>query len=489
MDLLDVASRLLGSRAGGPLLTLGNRLLFIDSVRRLLVQWADRWLQLPLAQRAIQPAHGLRIARERRLLALAILHTVDRLVTRRALSAQVTRVALELWAREALMPAGKQAAGQLFEAKHGCGPPWFLVISPGHACNLHCPGCYANSGSEAKLPWETLDRIITNARELWSIPLVVFSGGEPLAYQSQGLGILDAAEKHPECMYLVFTNGTLIDQATASHMARLGGMTPAVSVEGMCECTDQRRGDGIFDRVLGAMANLRQAGVPFGISVTVTRSNCEEVLSDEFLDFFFKEQGAFYGFFFQYMPIGRRSTLDRMPTPAQRVELWRRSWEVIKKKHIFLFDFWNSGPLVQGCVSAGREGGYVHIDWNGNVMPCVFAPYSVANIHKVFAQGKSLNDVWQAPFFQAIREWQRGYGYGQGEPTSQGNWLRPCPIRDHHRLFREWVDQCQPEPEDEAARRALSDEAYYKGLVAYGIEVGEYSQEIWENQYVSAGGA
>ena len=37
-------------------------------------------------------------------------------------------------------------------------------------------------------------------------------------------------------------------------------------------------------------------------------------------------------------------------------------------------------------------------------------------------------------------------------PSKHADWLRPCPFRDHHRLFREWVDVHQPEPED--GRRA-----------------------------------
>jgi radical SAM protein with 4Fe4S-binding SPASM domain len=333
-----------------------------------------------------------------------------------------------------------------------------------------------------------VDRIIGEAKSLWGIPLVVFSGGEPLAYRSQGKDVIDLMQGHRDCMYLMFTNGTLIDRDMAERMAEIGSLTPAISVEGLRERTEERRGQGTFERILGAMDQLRRVGVPFGISVTVSRDNCDEVLSDEFLDLYFGEQGAFYGFLFHYMPIGRSSTLEWMPTPEQRMALWRRSWDVIANKKIFLFDFWNSGPLVQGCISAGREGGYIYIDWNGKVMPCVFAPYSVANIQEAYAQGQTLNDIWQAPFFQAIRQWQREYGYGQ-EPCAQGNWLRPCPIRDHHALFHQWVQQHAPEPENDAAQEALLDGEYCRGLAAYGRGVQECSQPIWEQPYLGEEGA
>jgi MoaA/NifB/PqqE/SkfB family radical SAM enzyme len=317
------------------------------------------------------------------------------------------------------------------------------------------------------------------------VGLFVFSGGEPLLYRSQGRDILDVVETHSNCLYLMFTNGTLIDRAMANRLAQLGNLTPAISVEGTRRRTDARRGDGVFDRALGAMAHLRQAGVPFGISVTVTRDNADEVLSDAFLDFFFEEQGAFYGFLFHHMPIGlgAREALERVPTPQQRMQLWRRTWDVIESKRIFLFDFWNSGPLVHGCVSAGRERGYLYIDWSGKVMPCVFAPYAVADIHQVYARGGTLQDVWEAPFLRAIRRWQRQYGYGRESPSAQGNWLRPCPVRDHYALFRHWVERHRPEPEDEAAGRVLTDEHYTQTMVAYGEELEALSQPVWEQEY------
>jgi len=229
---------------------------------------------------------------------------------------------------------------------------------------------------------------------------------------------------------------------------------------------------------------MRSVGVPFGISVAVTRRNCDEVLSDEFLDFFFHKQKAFYCFFFQYLPIGRNSDLDNMPTPEQRVSFLHRSRDVIARQKLFLVDFWNHGPLVKGCIAAGREGGYLHIDWNGNVMPCVFAPYSAANVHDVFARGGNLNDIWKTPFLQAIRQWQKTYGYAQPQPSPEANWLRPCPFRDHHGLFRSWVDMYKPEPQDDAARESMLDDGYRESMVQYGLDLGSLVDEIWEAEYL-----
>ena len=487
MNFLPVGGQLLRSRFSSPLFTVSSKLVYNDALRQRLVRGADKWLSAQLgADNRLSPA-GHRFAEERWLIARAVLHTVDRLIARRAISPQVTGVITKLWGRALSLMIAPSPAWQRFQAENGCRPPLLITVSPGHACNLHCTGCYANSGPDtAKLPWAILDRIVTEAKALWGIPLVTFSGGEPLAYRSEGQDVLDIVQKHADLLYLMFTNGTLIDKETAARLARLGNLTTAISVEGLRQRTDAWRGAGTFARVLQAMDNLRAAGVPFGISVTVTRANCQEVLSDEFLDFFFAQQGAFYGFLFHYMPIGRHASLEAMMTPEQRIAFWRRTWEVVTGKRIFLMDFWNFGTMVQGCISAGREGGYIYIDWNGKVMPCVFAPYAVADMQQVYAQGGTLNDVWRAPFFKAIRQWQREYGYGRPEPSPASNWLRPCPMRDHHGTFRQLLSRYQPEPEDEAAGEVLADGEYCANLVAYGQHLEEISQEIWEKEYLAS---
>ncbi|HUT15562.1 MAG TPA: radical SAM protein [Anaerolineae bacterium] len=474
-------------RASGLLREAANWLLYHDAVRRPVVRAVDWWLGIRF--RPSHDHHAARgaITRQRRLVYRAIVHTMDRVLGERLLSPHVARVITGLWG-ETLLSWGRQPAVQRFRQEHGCDPPWFLVISPGYACNLRCPGCYADSGpGQGILGWSVIDRVVTEAKALWGVRLFVLSGGEPLLYRSEGKGILDLVEKHSDCLFLMFTNGTLMSADVVTRLSRLGNLTPALSVEGMREQTDGRRGVGVFDRILVAMADLRKAGVPFGISATVTRSNCEEILSDKVLDYFFGDQGAFYGFLFQYTPIGRGAEFDLVPSPEQRTQLWRRSWEVVAEKRLFLLDFGNHGPLVEGCIAAGRERGYLYIDWNGKVMPCVFAPYSAANINQVYANDGTLNDVWETPFFEAVRQWQRDYGYGHEALSPAGNWMHPCPFRDHHELFQQWIERYELEPEDEAARAAVTNREYGKAMIACGMRNLESSQEIWDKDYLGRG--
>ncbi|MEO0131026.1 MAG: radical SAM protein, partial [candidate division WOR-3 bacterium] len=263
-----------------------------------------------------------------------------------------------------------------------------------------------------------------------------------------------------------------------------GNVTPAISVEGFKETTDKRRGEGAFEKILGVMERLKRNKVLFGISLTATRYNCEEILSDEFIDFFFFKMGAAYGWLFHYMPIGRDADPGLMPSPNQRVWMWQRSWEIVKKKKVMLADFWNHGTTSHGCIAGGREGGYFHINWHGDCAPCVFFPYAVSNIIDIYNQGGTINEVLFTPFFKRIREWQKRYGFLSGGKAS-GDWLRPCPIRDHFLTAKKMIEEYGARPIDYAPEENLRAEEYVEKMANYDKELENLTKPIWENIYLN----
>ncbi|HHE05044.1 MAG TPA: radical SAM protein [candidate division WOR-3 bacterium] len=363
--------------------------------------------------------------------------------------------------------------------------PTFITLSPTQKCNLACVGCYAASSNKTfvTLDWDTVDRIMYEKRKYWGSHFTVISGGEPLLYESQGKTIFDLFEKYHDTFFLMYTNGTLIDKDVANKLAELGNVAPAISVEGFEEKTDTRRGKGVFQKILDAMDNLSDAGVIYGISLTATRNNVEEIVSDKFIDFFFEERDAAFAWMFQYMPIGRGPSFDLMITPEQRRQLWFQERHLIKDKGIFFVDFWNGGPISDGCISAGRKGGYLYIDWHGNVMPCVFVPYSVGNIKTdFFDKGKTIDDVLQTPLFMELRKWQENYSYKKPAPEA-GNEIVPCPIRDHHLDFHKIVEKTKATPVGITTERAFRDEVYIKDLAEMGRKAAEATNDIWEKEY------
>jgi MoaA/NifB/PqqE/SkfB family radical SAM enzyme len=265
-------------------------------------------------------------------------------------------------------------------------------------------------------------------------------------------------------------------------MGELGTVSPAISLEGFETETDARRGKGVYKKILQAFESLRRHGVPFGVSVTPTRENWDVITSDEFIDFCFEQEGAVYCWSFQYMPIGSSPELDLMLTPEQRFELLKRTHHLIFDKQVLFADFWNSGIASYGCISAGRADGHFHIDWNGDITPCVFVPYAVDNIYSIYDRGGNLESIQEAPFFKRIQSWQDEYGFKQ---SAEGvhNWLCPCPMRDHFSTLRQAALETGARPLNRAAADALSNPGYQRALEAYADRYKQMSAPVWDDQF------
>lgn len=230
------------------------------------------------------------------------------------------------------------------------------------------------------------------------------------------------------------------------------------------------------------MDNLRKHGVPFGVSITATRFNANLLMSEEFYDYYFDELGASYMWIFQYMPIGRGVDVDLMPTPEQRTAMFRMWQKCLKDKEYFVADFWNSGIVSDGCIAYGRPGGYIYIDWNGNIMPCVFVPYYVDNIFEIYKRGGTISDALFSEFFKRGREWQFEYGYEFGKTPK--NWLMPCSIRDHYKNFKYNIAKEEVKPEDENAKVAIKDIGYEKKMIEYDERLRKLTEKIWKEEFL-----
>jgi len=463
-------------------LSLANAVLTNDTLRRKALKIGEKQLYHILLEKNAS-ARPERVQEDKYFILRNMFYSIDKAMENENISPAVRKSLLKILIGKILLEDNE--ARRNFKKQYGFGAPTFLLISPTKRCNLHCIGCYASSSSAnaEHLNFQTFDRILNEKRDLWGSYFTVISGGEPLMWKSDGKDLLDIVEKHSDNFFLMYTNGTLINDTMARRMAESGNITPAISVEGLEKETDARRGHGVHKRILRAFEHLHNHGVPFGISITAMKQNAEFVLSDEFMDFYFEEQGAVYGWIFQYMPIGRKYALDLMVTPEQRRWMYEQEQHLIRNKKLFIADFWNSGAVSNGCISAGRTGGYFYIDWNGNCMPCAFYPYTVCNICDIYNKGGNLNTALMNPFFESIRKWQKDYGYMK--PADQvGNQICPCAIKDHYRDALKTIKETNANPADKAAAEALKDQEYEDGLIAYGDRVQKLTEDIWEKQYI-----
>ncbi len=332
---------------------------------------------------------------------------------------------LDAGAREAifqnlLFNASLKGSAIQKEAKEreGCNIPWAILLDPTSACNLRCTGCWAAEyGHQLNLSLEDIDSIIRQGKAL-GVYMYIYTGGEPMVRRRD---LIRLCEMHPDCEFLAFTNGTLIDEDFCREMLRVRNFVPAISLEGFEEANDSRRGAGIFRKVAAAMALLKAHKLPFGISTCYTSRNYADITSEEFFDYII-DSGALFAWFFHYMPVGNDAVAELLPTPEQREAVYRNIRAFRQTKPLFTMDFQNDAQYVGGCIAGGRN--YLHINAKGDVEPCVFIHYSNANIHDC-----SLLDALKSPIFMA---------YHDAQPFNE-NMLRPCPMLENPECLRKMV--------------------------------------------------
>ena len=302
--------------------------------------------------------------------------------------------------------------------KYDCNVPWAILLDPTSACNMKCKGCWAAEyGHNLNLSLETIDSIIRQGKEMGTY-MYIYTGGEPMVRRND---LIKICEMHSDCMFLAFTNGTLIDEAFCKEMLRVRNFVPAISLEGFEDANDSRRGEGCYDAVMKAMELLKAHKLPFGISTCYTSVNYADISSEKFFDLMI-DAGALFAWFFHYMPVGNSAAVELLPKPYQRETVYHNLRAFRDTKPIFTIDFQNDAEYVHGCIAGGRN--YLHINAKGDVEPCVFIHYSNVNIHDV-----SLIDALRSPIFMAYR---------RNQPFNE-NMLRPCPMLENPEYLRSMV--------------------------------------------------
>jgi MoaA/NifB/PqqE/SkfB family radical SAM enzyme len=349
------------------------------------------------------------------------------------------------------------------EKKYDCNIPWTLLLDPTSACNLHCTGCWAAEyGDKLSLSFDQLDDIIRQSKEL-GMHMFIFTGGEPLVRKKD---IIRLCEKHDDCVFSAFTNGTLIDEAFADEMLRVKNFMPAISVEGFEKETDMRRGEGTYKAVIRAMDILREKKLPFGFSACYTRQNAEVIGSEEYFDEMIA-RGCKFAWLFTYIPVGRDAVTDLLVTPEQREFMYNQIRGFRKTKPLFTMDFWNDGEYVRGCIAGGRC--YLHINAAGDIEPCAFIHYADSNI-----KDKTLLDALRSPLFMEYR---------RNQPFNE-NLLMPCPLLDNpdrlaamvHASGADSTDLQHPEDVDVLCAKCVRAAANWK-LTADRLWYGEEADE------------
>ncbi len=282
-----------------------------------------------------------------------------------------------------------------FEKRQAKGLPFFpafVMISITEACNLSCSGCWVSSGGRRRLSLQQIDGIITQGKRKGSYFFGIL-GGEPLLYK----GLLDLLEKHSDCYFQLFTNGILLTDEVAARLKRMGNVTPLISIEGLEDESDSRRGkDDVYARTLRGVRACKKAKLIFGVAASICRSNYDDLVTREHIERVARE-GALYLWYYIYRPVGADPNPQNALTKEQILDLRRFIVEQRKDAPVILIEtYWDAAGKALCPAATGMSH---HISPSGALEFCPplqmakeFLNEDASNMAELFANSTFLAD-------------------------------------------------------------------------------------------------
>jgi radical SAM protein with 4Fe4S-binding SPASM domain len=290
-------------------------------------------------------------------------------------------------------------------------------------CNLACAHCRrveSNETADNDLAAREAKKLIEQIRDIGqtqhSMPLIVFSGGEPLC-RADIFDLIDCARSLSITAALA-TNGTLIDAVMAAQIKNSGIARVSVSLDGAtAEVHDRlRQFTGAFEMSIAGMKHLAERQVPFQINTTLTRNNADQMAQMYELA---RSLGAVALHIFMLVPVGcgqslaetdmlspqeyerimteiygleKRAGLAIKVTCGPHYERVRRQQQLLDAKGEILAQKPEHAPShargggLRGCL-AGL--GVLFVGHQGDVFPCGYLPINCGNILQ-----RSLAEIW-----------------------------------------------------------------------------------------------
>lgn len=305
-----------------------------------------------------------------------------------------------------VMVTGRGTVSEAIKGRYGRGRPstFTSVVKPvvfwniTYKCNLRCEHCYIDAGPGVERPELSEEEVIRVAREIAShgIPLVVFSGGEPLASRKFWVAARELAGRERPKLSLS-SNGTLITGEVAGRLKALGFTYVGVSIDSLDpRVHDRFRGaPGAWKRAVEGVRASVEAGIPTGLRFTITRWNISEAPGVVDLA---ARLGASRVSYYLLDTIGRGAALrESIPTHEQlrgfiytimeksreyagvvEVLLVRMNWAGVYMASLLARgrdEFMEYLKMVESQGDCGRKTVSIYPD--GTVRPCQFIEYVV----------------------------------------------------------------------------------------------------------------
>ncbi len=293
-------------------------------------------------------------------------------------------------------------------------PPFMVSYSITTKCNLECKHCYSNSTDKASPDEMTTEEALRLIDDLskWGIGLLIIDGGEPLC-RGDLIDIIKYASSK-SIRTTIGSNGTLIDEAMARKLRDAGVMSVAISVDGADAKThDSLRGiDGAFEQTFKGIESCRNTGLPFQFNMVIRKETLSQL---EAMLRLAVDSGAEAAEFFDLVAAGRAKEECESQLLSKDERKWAMEWLAqsqedcpiiirvpgcpmypltLKRKQIqprhFSADMLRRVPYYDRGCAAGMPMGYVMIQSNGDVNPCMLLQIKLGNVRE-----QSLSSIWE----------------------------------------------------------------------------------------------
>lgn len=283
-------------------------------------------------------------------------------------------------------------------------------------CNLRCKHCYIDAQKgplHGELTLEEGIRFIDELAEM-EIPMIIFTGGEPLA--SKNFFPFAFYAKAKKVRTTLSTNGTLITPEVARLLKYAGIRYVGVSLDAADpETHDRFRGvNGAWEMAIAGIRNAQKAGLKTGLRITISKDNWKQVPA--LLDLAVKMKIPRFCVY-HLVPTGRGKHIASWDiSKAEREEVLAFLYEkAIELRNCEIEILTTDSPMdgvyilerlkkekpervalvrellkIAGGCSIGNK--VANVDYLGNVHPCHFAPQlKVGSIRE-----KSFKEIWNS---------------------------------------------------------------------------------------------
>ena len=236
------------------------------------------------------------------------------------------------------------------------------------ACNLNCTHCFRSQDkNEYSLSKKQLIEIVDFAIDN-SIKKLSFSGGEFFVHEN-AYEILDYCLKN-DLNISILTNAIDIDISFFKKNKNLKKLSFQVSIDGMSEIHNQRRGNMSFERTMKNVKALYDLNIPITASMVLDIYNYKEIIKVLELPYFAN---------FNFLPVAStnegNSYMDYIPKKEK--EEYENTINILyKKENVFMGKEHRCHMFPLG----------LGIKYDGNVYPC-----AVARDYNLFCMG-NLNE-------------------------------------------------------------------------------------------------